>query len=44
MNTYKFDVPVRIIIEAENELDAYAEIELWLGQNVYQYGQIVEVS
>jgi hypothetical protein len=44
MNTYEFEVPVRIMIEAENESDAYTEIELWLGQNVFEYGQIVEVS
>ena len=44
MNTYEFEVPVRIMIEAETESDAYTEVELWLGQNVYDYGQIVEVS
>lgn len=43
MNTYMFDVPVRILIEAESESDAYTQIELWLGQNVYNYGQILEV-
>ena len=44
MNTYEFEVPVRIMIEAENESDAYTQVELWLGQNVFEYGQIVEVS
>jgi hypothetical protein len=32
------------MIEAENESDAYTQVELWLGNNVYDYGQIVEVS
>lgn len=44
MATYEFETTVRIMIEAESESDAYTEIELWLGQNVFEYGQIVEVS
>lgn len=44
MNTYEFEVPVRIMLEAENESDAYTEVEDWLANNVFHWGSIVEVS
>lgn len=44
MNTYEFEVHVRIMMEAENESDAYTKVENWLQDNVFDYGSIVEVS
>ena len=44
MNTYEFETTVRIMMEAENESDAYTEVENWLANNVFDYGSIVEVS
>ena len=44
MNTYEFETTVRIMMQAENESDAFTEVENWLANNVFEYGQIVEVS
>ena len=44
MNTYEFEVIVRIMLEAENESDAYTEVEDWLINNVHDFDSIVEVS
>ena len=43
MNTYEFETTVRIMMEAENESDAYTEVENWLANNVFDYGSIVDV-
>jgi hypothetical protein len=44
MNTYEFETTVRIMLEAENESDAYTEVEDWLANNVFDYDSIVEIS
>lgn len=44
MDTYEFEVTVRIMMEGDSEENAHAAVEDWLSDNVFDYGAIVEVS
>lgn len=44
MDTYEFEVTVRIMKEGYSAENAHAAVEDWLADNVFDYGAIVEVS